>query len=162
MNWFHVVERLEQQPNWLVIVSAVAFSGLVGSRFHWLFNVTAHAGPGKAQAEHLCLVKSGARDLLGEKPDTLAAAGEEEIRRYVPQARQAKVIRQRVVWETKATVSLQPGTAALRLKTATPVPNLALAGDWIDTGLPATIESAVRSGMSAAKNVLACLRSPSP
>ena len=34
---------------------------------------------------------------------------------------------------------------------ATPVPGLFLAGDWIDTGLPATIESAVRSGHRAAE-----------
>jgi uncharacterized protein with NAD-binding domain and iron-sulfur cluster len=36
----------------------------------------------------------------------------------------------------------------------TPVPNLFLAGDWVDTGLPATIESAVRAGHRAADHAL--------
>jgi uncharacterized protein with NAD-binding domain and iron-sulfur cluster len=42
-----------------------------------------------------------------------------------------------------------------RPTTATPIKNLFLAGDWIQTGLPATIESAVMSGNAAAKAVTA-------
>jgi thioredoxin reductase len=54
-----------------------------------------------------------------------------------------------VVREKRATFSVAPGQPA-RPRTATSVPGLWLAGDWMDTGLPATIESAVVSGHRAA------------
>jgi uncharacterized protein with NAD-binding domain and iron-sulfur cluster len=53
------------------------------------------------------------------------------------------------VREKRATFSLAPGQPA-RPATATDLPGFALAGDWIDTGLPGTIESAVVSGHRAA------------
>jgi zeta-carotene desaturase len=58
-----------------------------------------------------------------------------------------------VVRERRATFSLAPGNPP-RPATATPVEGLFLAGDWIATGLPATIESAVASGHAAARAVL--------
>jgi hydroxysqualene dehydroxylase len=53
------------------------------------------------------------------------------------------------VREKRSTFSLAPGMPP-RPQTRTPVRGLVLAGDWIDTGLPATIESAVISGHWAA------------
>jgi len=53
-----------------------------------------------------------------------------------------------------ATVLLKPGSKELRPSPATPIKGLYLAGDWCDTGLPATIESAARSGELAANEVL--------
>lgn len=52
---------------------------------------------------------------------------------------------------SKATVLLSPGTEKLRPTVRTPVRNLFMAGDWVDTKLPATIESAARSGMEAGR-----------
>lgn len=56
----------------------------------------------------------------------------------------------RVVWEKRATFKSTPAQLARRPKTRTANPNLVLAGDWTDTGLPATIEGAIRSGNAAA------------
>jgi uncharacterized protein with NAD-binding domain and iron-sulfur cluster len=56
--------------------------------------------------------------------------------------------RARVVTERAATVVFEAG-AAPRRPQSTAIPSLALAGDWTETGLPATIESAVRSGRLA-------------
>jgi phytoene dehydrogenase-like protein len=130
------------------------FAGLAASKFDWLFNRTAIVGSTAGKTEHLCLVKSAAGGMLGKKPEELAEMAEEETRRYVPASAGAKVVRARTVWETKATVSLIPGTGRLRPGTETPVKGLVLAGDWTDTGLPATIESAVKSGMTAARRVM--------
>ena len=58
------------------------------------------------------------------------------------------MIRAVVVREKRATFSLAPGQPR-RPQTVTSVKGLFLAGDWIDTGLPATIESAVVSGYRA-------------
>jgi len=60
----------------------------------------------------------------------------------------------RVVKERRATFSQTPSAIALRLPTRTALENLFLAGDWTDTGLPATIESAVRSGHNAAAAIV--------
>ncbi len=60
----------------------------------------------------------------------------------------------RVIKERRATFAQVPGALALRAPTRTEVVNLLLAGDWTDTGLPATIEGAVVSGRAAADAVL--------
>jgi uncharacterized protein with NAD-binding domain and iron-sulfur cluster len=72
----------------------------------------------------------------------------------------AVVRRAVVVREKRATFSVAPGQPR-RPATRTAVPGLFLAGDWIDTGLPATIESAVVSGHRAAAEALEFLRSGS-
>ena len=59
-----------------------------------------------------------------------------------------------IVKERRATFAATPEQAALRPKTVTRWSNLLLAGDWTDTGLPATIEGAVRSGHKAAQLAL--------
>jgi hydroxysqualene dehydroxylase len=60
-----------------------------------------------------------------------------------------------IVRERRATFEATPEQNALRPGTATGLKNLFLAGDWTDTGLPATIEGSVRSGDRAADHVLA-------
>ena len=61
----------------------------------------------------------------------------------------------RIVKEKRATFAQTPDDVARRPASATRWKNLWLAGDWIDTGLPATIEGAVRSGQSAAHLIMA-------
>jgi zeta-carotene desaturase len=68
--------------------------------------------------------------------------------------RSARLLRSVVVREPRATFSLAPG-GPRRPGTATALTGFFLAGDWTDTGLPATIESAVISGHRAAAAVLA-------
>jgi squalene-associated FAD-dependent desaturase len=59
-----------------------------------------------------------------------------------------------IVKERRATFEATPDQVAKRPKAATRWRNLALAGDWTDTGLPATIEGAIRSGRMAAELIL--------
>ncbi|MEK7476643.1 MAG: hydroxysqualene dehydroxylase HpnE [Candidatus Coatesbacteria bacterium] len=139
---------------WDSTVHPGAFSGLPDGPFQWVFNRTAIVGPGNSGHEQLCVVRSGARELLGRKPDELAELAAGDLRRRLPAARDARVLRARTVWETKATVSLTPGSDSRRPMAATPVRGFVLAGDWTRTGLPATIEGAVVSGESAARVVL--------
>jgi squalene-associated FAD-dependent desaturase len=61
----------------------------------------------------------------------------------------------RIVKEKTATFAQTPAEVARRPKARTSYFNLFLAGDWTDTGLPATIEGALRSGKTAASLVLA-------
>jgi uncharacterized protein with NAD-binding domain and iron-sulfur cluster len=61
----------------------------------------------------------------------------------------------RVVKERRATFAATPEQAALRPGPRTDLANVVLAGDWTATGLPATIEGAIRSGRTAAEALLA-------
>jgi squalene-associated FAD-dependent desaturase len=130
------------------------FVGLPGRRMQWVFDKRIAFGDG---ASHLSIVSSGAADLLEVPRDQLVAMAHEELREAFAACREARLLRASVILEPRATFSLAPGQPA-RPDTQTPVPGLYLAGDWIATGLPATIESAVRSGHRAADAVLALNR----
>ena len=77
-----------------------------------------------------------------------------ELRDIWPRVRQARLLHSRVVIEQRAVFAATPGVDALRPSQTTPVPRLHLAGDWTDTGWPATMEGAVRSGYLAAESLL--------
>jgi uncharacterized protein with NAD-binding domain and iron-sulfur cluster len=111
----------------------------------WVFDKRQAFG---ASASHLSLVSSGAAALSDRRNDELIAAAHAEVVEAFPRARTARLLRATVIREPRATFSLAPGQPR-RPETVTPVRGLYLAGDWIDTGLPATIESAVRSGHRA-------------
>ena len=78
-----------------------------------------------------------------------------------PRARRTKVIKAMVVKSRAATIKVLPGASRTRLGHKTPGPGLFLAGDWTDTGMPATMEGAVRSGNIAADAALEWLMSES-
>jgi hydroxysqualene dehydroxylase len=122
------------------------FIGLPGRAMQWVFDKRAVFG---GRASHLSMVSSGASPLVRQTNDVLVATAYEELLEAFPTAREVKLLQASVVREPRATFSLAPGQPP-RARTGTPIPGLYLAGDWIDTGLPATIESAVRSGHAAA------------
>ena len=68
----------------------------------------------------------------------------------IPASREAKVLKALVLKEKHATIAPDPASDLIRPTVATPIPNVFLAGDWIQTGLPATIESAVLVAADAA------------
>jgi squalene-associated FAD-dependent desaturase len=107
-------------------------------------------GPATGGVSHLSLVSSGAASMLARTNDELIRQAHDELLEALPDARAARLLRATVVREPRATFSLAPGQPR-RPSTGTGVRGLFLAGDWIDTGLPATIESAVRSGHRAAE-----------
>src|SRR5205085_3228676 len=94
-------------------------------------------------------VSSGSDEVLKRSNPELVALAHEELLGAVPAARAATLVRGSVIREPRSTFSLAPGQPP-RPRTETAVNGLWLAGDWIDTGLPATIEGAVRSGHRAA------------
>jgi hypothetical protein len=127
------------------------FLGLPGRTMQWVFDKRAIV---RADASHLSIVSSGADAVVNLPNEALIGLAHEELLEALPAVRSARLIRSTVVRERQATFSLAPGQPP-RPKTTTAVGGLYLAGDWIDTGLPATIESAVLSGHRAAQAVLA-------
>jgi squalene-associated FAD-dependent desaturase len=129
------------------------FVGLPGRQMQWVFDKRQAFGE---RASHLSLVASGADALVGADTASLVGLAAQEVAEALPGAKGATLRRGTVVREKRATFSLAPGEPA-RPPVATPVAGLYLAGDWIDTGLPGTIESAAVAGHCAARGVL---RSP--
>ena len=123
------------------------FVGLIGTKTHWLFNRSQLLGEAGNGSQCLSAVISGNRDVVEWETDRIAAVVDSEVRRVLPPAQLQQAV---VVKERHATVAPTPAAARLRPPTATPIRNFVLAGDWIATGLPATIESAVLSGHRAA------------
>jgi uncharacterized protein with NAD-binding domain and iron-sulfur cluster len=76
-----------------------------------------------------------------------------ELVGFFPLAGQAKLLKAAVVKEVRATYSVRPRLDLLRPSSASPWPAVVLAGDWVATGWPATMEGAVRSGYLAAEAV---------
>ena len=131
-------------------VTDIPFVGLPGRAMQWVFDKRELFGH---EASHLSLVSSGADQLVGRTNDELIELALSETRAALPAARAAVLRRAVAVRERRATFSVAPGQP-LRPSTRTAVEGLFLAGDWIETGLPATIESAVVSGHRAALAVM--------
>jgi squalene-associated FAD-dependent desaturase len=129
------------------VVMDEPFVGLPGRVMQWVFDKRAVFG---ASASHLSLVSSGASDVLRWTNEQLIDAARSELAGALPRVGDAALVRATVIREPRATFSLAPGQPR-RPGTRTNVDGLLLAGDWIDTGLPATIEGAVRSGHRAAE-----------
>lgn len=126
-----------------------ALLGLPGRNFQWVFDRRALVG---SDASHLSLISSGAETIVASTNEALTAMALAEVRDAIPEARLAVLKKSVAVREKRSTFSLAPD-APPRPGTVTPIDGLLLAGDWVETGLPATIESAVLSGRRAAEHV---------
>jgi len=142
-------------------VTECRFVGLPGRAMQWVFDKRALLG---GTASHLSLVSSGAGRLVGRTNEEIVDLALREVTQALPGVRTAELRRAVVVREKRATFSVAPGQPR-RPPVETPIPGLFLAGDWIDTGLPATIEGAVISGhraAAAAARYIGAARTPKP
>jgi squalene-associated FAD-dependent desaturase len=119
------------------------FIGLIGGTAQWVF-----------RKREVLSVTISAADRLVDTP------GEDLARLLWPEVQRAYGLTEgplpawQIVKEKRATFAATPAQLDRRPKTATRWGNLVLAGDWTDTGLPATIEGALRSGFAAATHLL--------
>lgn len=114
--------------------------GLIGGTAQWLF----------IRGDVVSITVSAADALAGEPAEVIARRSWNDVAAALGQDR-GRMPPWRVVKEKRATFAQTPGQVKRRPSTRSEFANLFLAGDWIDTGLPATIESAVRSGQMAAR-----------
>jgi len=147
-------------------VTDLEFVGLRGTTIQWLFNKSRILDErGRESGDfgirtpnsglsYISLVLSGAHEHIGRSKEELLAMAMRELHGLMPEAKQAKLVHSLVVKERFATFSPYVGVEDLRPTAATPVRGLYLAGDWTATGLPATIEGAVKSGYTAAGELL--------
>ena len=137
LNAHYVLEKDIESPY-------APFIGLVNAASHWIF----------VRGNVASITISAADNLNEEKDEQLIPVLWEEVRRALDldiETYQAA----RIIREKRATFDQRPDHVAKRPTTRTQWRNLMLAGDWIETKLPATIEGAIRSGHKAASELIA-------
>jgi squalene-associated FAD-dependent desaturase len=126
------------------------YAGLLDGKFHWIFDrtgISRRAGGGFDYA----LVCSAARSMETMARDEIVRLGRADLESHIAAAQGMDMLRPRVIVDRKATFSAVPCMTARRpAQGALSTHGLFLAGDWTDTGLPATLEGAVRSGFRCA------------
>jgi len=127
-------------------------AALLGSDAHWVFDRGGLTGHAPERGQYLTVVSSGV-------PELLEVRGRELVERVAGQLTErlgeAELLWSRVSREPYATVALRPGTVRPGVETSRP--GVVRAGTWTDTGWPATMESAIRSGRRAAQHILSTL-----
>lgn len=162
--FFSVLPRFEFSP----IISAFfwfdtdifrdKFAALLNSKLHWVFNRRRICRFNKSIGGNfpycLSFTISDAGELADMSMEKLRDLLLDEIRLVFPEAASANLLHSKIIIEKNATPQLTPEMEPLRPPAATPLKNLFIAGDWTATGLPATLESAARSGYMAAEAVI--------
>ncbi len=118
---------------------------LLDRTIQWMFN--------KHEGRHIQLVVSASRALSPMPREQVIELALRELSEFFPAAASATLERAHVVKEVRATFSACPGLEAKRPPARTRLQNLFLAGDWTQSGWPATMEGAVRSGYLAAEAI---------
>ena len=122
----------------------------VGCDVEFVFDHTEAAGLDDGR-QCLTVSLSAAKSYIGRRSADLIEHFEAEMARLLPAAATARVTDSIVTRERAATFAGVPGTQRLRAGPRTALAGVFLAGAWCDTGWPATMEGAVRSGVEAAR-----------
>ena len=125
-------------------ITTLPHATLLDRTVQWMFN--------KNDGRYLQLVVSASRDLTNLSRSEIIDIAVGDLRLFFPRVHEARLVKAHVK-EQRATFSAAPETESLRPQPASGMPNVYLAGDWISTGWPATMEGAVRSGYRAAELV---------
>jgi squalene-associated FAD-dependent desaturase len=132
-------------------------AALLSSDAHWVFDRGALTGHRPDRGQYLTVVASGVPELLEVRgrdlPDRIAG-------QLTARLGEAELLWSRVSREPYATFALRPG--ARRPGPETSNPHVVRAGTWTDTGWPATMESAIRSGRRAVQHILSGLSARLP
>lgn len=146
-------------------ITNLPYAALVGGLAQWIFRRprAADASPTSENpysGEYHQVVISAAYDLAGRGREAVIAEIWDDLCAVFPKARQARLLRWQLLSQPLAVFAPHPEVEAIRPAQATAVPHLYLAGDWTQTGWPATMEGAVRSGYLAAEAILAACGRP--
>jgi len=129
------------------------FVAALGTTIQWVFNrrlfVRAVPDVVERYPGHVSVTVSAASDLALEPIETIIEVCDRELRLLFSDMHDAKLLHGVVIKEKQATPLITPAKELERASAVTPWTNVALAGDWTDTGLPATLEGAALSGVRA-------------
>jgi squalene-associated FAD-dependent desaturase len=143
-------------------VSDLEHAILLDATIQWMFHKS-RLQPEKRRGEpgsYLELVVSASKSLVGMQRQEIIDLALRELAEFFPLVAEAKLLKAAVVKEVRATYSIRPQLDLLRPSATSPWPRVFLAGDWVATGWPATMEGAVRSGYLAAEAVSRAAEEP--
>ncbi len=126
---------------------------LLDRQIHWMYNNSRLQPWRESQGSYLELVVSASHEFAALSREEAIELSVRELAEFFPEVDAAKLEKAVLVKEIRATFTVPPGIDAARPGAVSPWPNCVLAGDWIQTGWPSTMESAARSGHLAAEAV---------
>lgn len=152
--------RLSQLTHWPICsvhlwfdreITELDHALLLDSEIHWMYHKSRWQPSRSADGSYVELVISASSAFAALPREEAIGRATEELGRYFPVAKTARVVKSALVKEVRATFGVPPGIDAIRPDAISPWPQCFLAGDWAQTGWPATMEGAVRSGYLAAE-----------
>ena len=162
-----LARQIEKHEHWPICsvhlwfdreITELEHAVLLDREIHWMYNQSRlQTGRG---GHYIELVVSATRAFAALKRDEAIAQALCELAEFFPRVKDAKLEKAALVKEVRATFGVPPGIDAARPTSVSPWPNLFLAGDWVQTGWPSTMESAARSGHLAAEAVCSTIGEP--
>jgi zeta-carotene desaturase len=144
--------QLERHEHWPICsvhlwfdreITGLEHAVLLDREIHWMYNQSRLQGRGDHYIE---LVISANRAFAALSREAAIEQALRELAEFFPRVKEAKLEKVALVKEMHATFGVPPGIDSARPAAVSPWPNLFLAGDWVQTGWPSTMESAARSG----------------
>jgi zeta-carotene desaturase len=151
--------KIERHEHWPICsvhlwfdreITELEHAVLLDREIHWLYNQSRLQGRG---GNYIELVVSATRAFAALSREEAVGKAMRELAEFFPVVKEARLEKVALVKEVRATFGVPPGIDAARPAAVSPWPNMYLAGDWVQTGWPSTMESAARSGHLAAEAV---------
>lgn len=124
---------------------------LLDGEIHWMYHKSRWQPVRTGEGSYVELVISASHKFAALPREEAIRRATKQLGEYFPAAKSARVVKSALVKEVRATFGVPPGIDAIRPGAISPWPQCFLAGDWVQTGWPATMEGAVRSGYLAAE-----------
>jgi squalene-associated FAD-dependent desaturase len=126
---------------------------LLDRTIQWMFHKSKFQEKREGEGSYVELVVSASKGLVQKSREEVLELATREMAEFFPAVKEARVVKAAVIKEVYATYAITPGLDRFRPEAKTGWPRIFLAGDWTQTGWPATMEGAVRSGYLAAEAI---------
>ena len=152
-----LARQIERHEHWPICsvhlwfdreITSLEHAVLLDREIHWMYNQSKLQGRG---GNYIELVVSATRSFAALPREAAIEQALTELAEFFPRVNEARLEKVALIKEMNATFGVFPGIDSARPTALSPWPNLFLAGDWVQTGWPSTMESAARSGHLAAE-----------
>jgi len=135
-------------------ITDLTHAALLDTTIQWMYNKSLLYGTrANGDGQAIELVISASKSLIAMQRQEIIDLAMQELALFFPEVKDAALLKAAVTKEVRATYSIRPMLDRVRPGARSPWPGAYLAGDWIATGWPSTMESGVRSGYLAAQAV---------
>jgi squalene-associated FAD-dependent desaturase len=133
---------------------------LLDRDIHWMYHKSNWQPQRDRTSSYVELVISASREFAALSREEALRQAVAQLTEFFPEVAKARLLKAAFIKEVRATFAVPPGIDAVRPRSVSPWPQCYLAGDWIATGWPSTMESAARSGHLATEAILRDIGKP--